>query len=41
MLYVLEILPLALYLLVGFHLYIGLTPLEAELLIPRNEIIEQ
>ena len=36
-----EVLPLALYLTVGFQLHVGLTPLEAILLIPRDEVVEQ
>ena len=41
MLLALQILPLALYLLVSFHLYIGLAPLEAVLLIDGDEVVEE
>ena len=41
MLYMLQILPLALYLLVGLHFYIGFTPLEAVLLVDGNEVVEE
>ena len=41
MLYMLQILPLALYLLVGLHLDIRLAPLEAILLIDGDEVVEQ
>ena len=41
MLLVVEVFPLTLYLIVGFHLHIGLAPLEAILLIPRDEVVEQ
>ena len=41
MLYVLQILPLALYFFVGFHFDIGLAPLEAVLLVDGNEVVEQ
>ena len=41
MLYMLQILPLRLHLLVGFHLDVRLTPLEAIFLVDRYEVIEQ
>ena len=41
MLCVLQILPLRLHLLVGFHLDIRLAPLEPILLIDRNQVVEQ
>ena len=41
MLYVFQILPLRLYLFVGLHLDIGLAPLEAELLVTGNQVVEQ
>ena len=41
MLDMLQILPLRLYLVVGLHLNVGLAPLEAILLIPGNQIVEQ
>ena len=41
MLYMLQVLPLALYFLVGLHLYIGLTPLEAIFLVDRDEVVEE
>ena len=41
MLLVVEVFPLTLHLVVGLQLHIGLAPLEAILLIPRDEVIEQ
>ena len=41
MLFVLQVLPLTLYFLVGLHLHIGLAPLEAILLIDGDEVVEQ
>ena len=41
MLYMLQILPLALYLLVGLHLHIRLAPFETVLLVDRNEVVEE
>ena len=41
MLFVLQILPLALYLLVGFQLHVSLAPLEAIFLIAWDKIVEQ
>ena len=41
MLLVVEVLPLTLYLIVGLQFHIGLAPLEAILLIPRDEVVEQ
>ena len=41
MLFVLQISPLALHLVVGLHLHMGLTPLKAILLINRYQLVEQ
>ena len=41
MLYMLQILPLRLHLLVGFHFNVRLAPLETVLLIDRYEVVEQ
>ena len=41
MLYMLQILPLALHLLIGLHLHIRLAPLEAILLVDGDEVVEQ
>ena len=36
-----EVFPLALNLIVGLHLHVGLTPLEAVLLVVRYEVVEE